>query len=57
MDDGVYYNFSTSIPHEFFPTQSESVRVKNYFCIFIIWDELNNFFILILLIKLMLRVL
>ena len=44
MDDGVYYSFSTSIPDDFFPPQSEPVRVKNYFGIFVIWDDLNNFY-------------
>ena len=39
MDDGVYYCFSTSIPYEFFPPQSEPVRIKNYFGIFVFWDE------------------
>ena len=44
MEDGIYYSFSTSIPDEMFPPQSEPVRVKDYFGIFVIKEDINNYY-------------
>ena len=44
MDDGIYYSFSTSIPDDIFPLKSEILRVKNYFTIFVISHDINNYY-------------
>lgn len=41
--DGIYYNFSSSVPEELYPSNPDAVRVRNYFNFYSIKEDEEKF--------------